>query len=118
MYPDPVSDPAYYFDADPDPFFHFDADPDPESTKIRWSFYKKDLDFRLVEMAEVLMFLQLGDFCKCFAAQRKPAGEQPKNNFDVVINVNQQRCAQESSDPSTISIDYYDIFPNQTQSIY
>jgi hypothetical protein len=32
-------------------------------------------------MAEVLMFLQLGDFCKCFAAQRKPAGEQPKNNL-------------------------------------
>ncbi len=47
---------------------------------MMWSL-KKDLDFRLVEMAEVLMFLQLGDFCKCFAAQGKPAREQPKNNL-------------------------------------
>jgi hypothetical protein len=47
---------------------------------MMWSF-KKDLDFRLVEMAEVLMFLQLGDFSKCFAAQGEPAGEQPKNNL-------------------------------------
>jgi hypothetical protein len=76
----PPQFPSFHFDADPDPVFHFNADPGPASQNDV-EFLKKDLHFRLVEMAKVLMFLQLGDFCKCFAAQGEPAGEQPKYNL-------------------------------------